>query len=936
MLDREKISNLIRIIDVLISTQQSENNLDERAVELYVQQAASILSLHFSEEELAAVRRDVYWKYQIRTTPGQSILGDYEQVNWYEDRKAEIDPKFWTRYKNYLIDEKHFSPNVVSTLGEDTLDQKLMNYIGDPQSEKPFFKRGLIIGDVQSGKTSTYIGFLCKAADAGYKVFILLTGTIESLRRQTQERVEEGFIGIDMSADTTGGKRVGVGRDGQPISAISLTSRLKDFTGDKDKTVISLASNKDAIVFVIKKNTTTLQKLTKWLVTLNADPATKKIDMPMLMIDDEADNASINTSKDKEDPTKINKLIRNLASIFTKSNYVGFTATPFANVFIDPETTEKMETQDLFPEDFIVALPTPSNYIGANKIFNKDGEFHSQLIYIKDAGREETDGYPFWFKHTKEWEGELPESLTDSLYAFYIANAIRDLRGDQKAHRSMLINISRFVAVQHYIKQCVEKLHQVAYRAIKFNLSTDPEALQDPVLDRIYKVWEKYFHNTEFSWEEIAAILFESIENIQIKVVNSSKSSEKLEYPQNDGIRVIAIGGLALSRGLTLEGLIISYFYRNTSTYDVLMQMGRWFGYRKNYEDLFRIWTHKASAEWYAEIAEATDMLKDDMSLMRELGLKPKDFGIRVRNNSADLQITAYNKMRNSVDEFEFTSYFGGIVETPYLYFNTEAHKNNFAVISKLVEDCLASDMSFARQETQLSKGRFIIQDIPKARIVQALRKLRISRFSSNFDVGQIADFLENCADPSIDLFDIAFMDGSAKEDSAYIDFKGNQIYKVQRTCIIDSDTDRINIGRRGKLGGPNDGLAGIIDYNGYTATEIVEKAKAIYRSDYKLKQKLEFPKDKQYPSDTWFKYVKDRKPLLMIYLIEVIVDKDDESQKEPVRELKEELGDVPVTGFMLGLPRNDEAAAMTGTRYKANKIYNWFERDELDVGEEE
>ena len=194
MLDRDKISNLERMIDVFISADKAENRLDENLIEDYISKARHLLPFEWSDEELAAVHRDVFWKYQIRTIPGQSILADYEQENWYSDRKADIDPKFWTRYKNYLIDHQHFSPNVVSTLGEDTLDQKLMNYIGNPQSEKPFFKRGLIIGDVQSGKTSTYIGFLCKAADAGYKVFILLTGTIESLRRQTQERVEEGLV----------------------------------------------------------------------------------------------------------------------------------------------------------------------------------------------------------------------------------------------------------------------------------------------------------------------------------------------------------------------------------------------------------------------------------------------------------------------------------------------------------------------------------------------------------------------------------------------------------------------------------------------------------------------------------------------------------------------------------------------------------------------
>ena len=654
-LDIEKVAMLTGMVDKLIQIKHVDNALDESVVEELIQKALFISDVPYSDDEIAAVKRDIAYKYQIQARPGQSILADYEQANWYDDRKAEIQQNFWTRYKNYLIDEKHFSPNVVSTLGNDTLDQKLMNYILDPKADygKPVLKRGLIIGDVQSGKTSTYIGFICKAADAGYKVFILLTGTIESLRKQTQERVEEGFIGIDMSANTTGGKRVGVGLDNKPIHAMALTSRASDFRGNSNKIAMSLGEDKDAVVFVIKKNTTTLTKLTKWLIDLNADPRTHKIDMPMLMIDDEADNASINTSSDKEDPTKINKLIRKLADVFTKSNYVGFTATPFANVFIDPETTEKMETHDLFPEDFIVALPTPSNYIGPTRIFPKDAEFHSQLVYITDAGREEEDGYSFYFKHKKDWKGKLPESMTDAIYAFYLANAIRDLRGDQREHRSMLINISRFVKVQKYIKEIVEKIHAEAYRSLKYNLSSDFElSMKDPVLNRIYKVWQSQYEKCGFTWDEVAAALFDAMEKIQIKVVNSSRSSEKLEYPKNESLRVIAIGGLALSRGLTLEGLIISYFYRNTCTYDVLMQMGRWFGYRRGYEDLFRIWTHKASAEWYAEIADATEKLKEDMVLMRDLGQKPRDFGIRVRNNSTDLNITAYNKMRNATDEF--------------------------------------------------------------------------------------------------------------------------------------------------------------------------------------------------------------------------------------------------------------------------------------------
>ena len=216
--DIEKVAKLTGFVDKFIQIKEIENNLDEDTVTELINQALMITGVTYSPDEIDAAKRDITWRYKILCPPGESILADYDQENWYDDAKADIVPAFWTRYKNYLIDEKHFSPSVVSTLGEDTLDQKLMNYILDPRANytSQVLRRGLIIGDVQSGKTSTYIGYICKAADAGYKVFILLTGTIESLRKQTQERVEEGFIGIDMSANSTGGKRVGVGLDNKP------------------------------------------------------------------------------------------------------------------------------------------------------------------------------------------------------------------------------------------------------------------------------------------------------------------------------------------------------------------------------------------------------------------------------------------------------------------------------------------------------------------------------------------------------------------------------------------------------------------------------------------------------------------------------------------------------------------------------------------------
>ena len=924
----EKVAKLVGFVDKLIQMIEIENKLDEVKISEMIKKALEISGATYSDEEIEAAKRDITWRYQIFTTPGQSILADYDEEDWYEEAKNNITPIFWTRYKDYLIDKKHFSPSIVSILGDDTLDKKLMKYIVNPKAEysAPVLKRGLIIGDVQSGKTSTYIGFICKAADAGYRVFILLTGTIESLRRQTQERVEEGFIGIDMSANNTGGKRIGVGEDKKPILAMALTSRTSDFTGNSNKIAVAL-SDKDAVVFIIKKQKNVLSKLKNWLVSLNADPSTGKIDIPMLMIDDEADNASINTSKSKEDPTTINKLIRELASIFTKSNYVGFTATPFANVFIDPETTEKMETQDLFPEDFIVALPTPSNYIGPNKIFALDGEFHGQLRYITDAGREEEDGYSFYFKHKKDWESELPDSLTDAIYTFYLANALRDLRGDNREHRSMLINISRFVKVQKYIKNKVEDIHSRAYNSIKYNLSCDFEkSMKDPVLKRLYENWQREYSSLGFDWNNIVKVLSAAIENIQIKVVNSSKNSEKLEYPKKGSLRVIAIGGLALSRGLTLEGLVVSYFYRNTCTYDVLMQMGRWFGYRKNYEDIFRIWTHEASARWYAEISEATDRLKADMDRMHDLKRRPKDFGIRVKNDSVELNITAYNKMRNATNEYEFSSYFGGLVETPYLIFDPDVQKKNFLETQNLVKDLVEKGFSFER--TAAGRGHYIIQGIPKAIIVEYIRQLKISKYSSDFRTSQIAEFLENTTDKSIELFDVAFMEGKpTKDNSKLVNLSGRYIPKVHRDhCVINYDTERLGIGQRGKLGGPGDGMAGIVDFEGSSSEEILEEAKRLYRIEYEKSKGVEFSDNRTYPSKTWFAYVEKRRPLLLIYMMDVFADND---QKKRMDEFRVQMEGMPVVGFAMGLPRNDQAAK-DAKKFKANKVYNWFEQDDI------
>ena len=234
----------------------------------------------------------------------------------------------------------------------------------------------MIIGDVQSGKTATYSGLICRAADAGYKVVILLAGTTESLRQQTQERIDEAVVGITIKKVgkiVQPAKRVGVGLDNKQLRATSFTSCANDFVGDCDKISTSINAHNSLIIFVVKKNVSILNKLYKWLHDQNVDPIYGYIDTPMLLIDDEADNASVNTRKDETDPTKTNQIIRKICNLFKNATYVGFTATPFANVFIDPDSVDSMKHADLFPEHFIYTLPTPSTYIGAKRIFYEDG-----------------------------------------------------------------------------------------------------------------------------------------------------------------------------------------------------------------------------------------------------------------------------------------------------------------------------------------------------------------------------------------------------------------------------------------------------------------------------------------------------------------------------------------------------------------------------------
>lgn len=394
--------------------------------------------------------KSIYSTYQ---DDGIAILSDYSHNNnWYKDSKKNNEI-FWERYKRHILDEG-FSPNIVDVLEKKTL-YDIMQYLGNPSEESDFSRYGLIIGDVQSGKTSNYIGLIAKAVDAGYRVIFLLTGTIETLRQQTQIRVEEGFIGYDIANS----QDVGIGKG--HIIPYSFTTREKDFVqnADNNTALLNVDSSNQPYIFVIKKNVSILKRILQ-AINRNIKTGHKKIYAPMLMIDDEADNASVNTKDKNTDPTATNSNIRKIIDLFNKSNYIGFTATPYANIFIDPTTDSEMLKADLFPKDFIYALSAPSNYSGAKKMFVDAENSDKHMLEIIDKNQsiceELVDIMPLI--HKKEWRpSRLHLSLCEAIDRFLLVNAIRDIRDNNKnTHRSMLINLSRFTDVQNYTAELIE------------------------------------------------------------------------------------------------------------------------------------------------------------------------------------------------------------------------------------------------------------------------------------------------------------------------------------------------------------------------------------------------------------------------------------------------------------------------------------------------
>ena len=784
---------------------------------------------------------------------------------WLENARSELNPYYWGRYRQ-LLANRDFSGQVLATL--DSVTDRILGLLENPSKEGEWDRRGMVMGHVQSGKTANYTGLVCKAADAGYRVVIIIAGLHNNLRNQTQRRIDEGLVGFDSTGSLKEQlpiqNHLGVGRFDSRRRPCSFTTSRRDFNKTiADSIGIPLQNLSEPAVFVIKKNPSTLRNLIEWLTAHNAQQGTSTVREPMLLIDDEADNASINIRHGQNEVSRINGQIRELLRLFDRSCYVGYTATPFANIFIDPDSEDAMLGDDLFPRDFIVSLDPPDNYFGATSVFIENSE---RIVHHVD---DNADLLPLGHPIHHHVVG-LPETLETAVRVFVVARAIRLTRGQIGKHNSMLVNVSRFVSVQRQIRNAIHALVDRIRSSTRVNGARPPaEALRDPEIEALLRVFEiHYAESCGVPWSNVQTLLHDSVSALNVVEVNS-RSPGSLDYVEYEstGLNVIAVGGFSLSRGLTLEGLVVSYFLRNSMMYDTLLQMGRWFGYRYGYEDLCRVWMPEEAQEWYTHITESIGELRDELARMQSVNATPTEFGLRVRSHPDTLVVTARNKMGSGRRLRVLIGLANSFVETAVLRRDRSSlEMNRQAAVSfsrKLRRH------GFAPEHGERLGGGRLVRRAPVAIVDAFLMAFQNHEGSVTTQIGPVRRYIGKRQADELSEWDIFFPGVSPK--------------RKQRGSLVDSSFGFPLICQRRAAGSRSDNATLMVTNKQRVSSRGIEKTGLTPEEVRGAEEQYrhQFPDRTNFPD--WI-YRKIRKrPLLVIHLLAIGREDEDLSKKRPV-----------------------------------------------------
>ena len=812
MNEDEQLTKIVQLIQIFVKGFVANNPSWDHSrllgkVRQRAQDYAEDFNFKISNDHMAVIEKKALRGLQGTAENATFFEDDKEQQeDWLSNKKKnnEIDFMHWKAYRSYLSAKPNWTEGEDGTLTKlDLNTERILSKLADPNGPSTV-RKGMVVGNVQSGKTANYIGLISKAADAGYKVIVVLAGILDDLRIQTQIRIEEGFIGKNACTK----ELVGVGKTGDLNlldNKLSFTTRESDFKKQTAKTfgALNFLTFQNTCIFVIKKNTTILRNLNKWLSDELKNYSISKADGSLLLIDDEADNASINTKADRPylkkkvkfsdfdpneyDPSKINGQIRKLIQKFNICTYVGYTATPFANIFISPVKSTKMYSEDLFPKHFIQYIKPPSMYFGPSKIF-LENKFPKLFKYIPldEINGYEENSIPRGHKKTFRLNG-LPKSLKDAIHSFLIATSIRKIReGGMPFHSSMLVNPSTFTNVQISVKSKIQD-----YIGI---LNQQLSIFQDSFLiSDIKDIWDNDFNDlhTSHDWDSVLNNIKELIQDIEVVVVNNSKKSEKLDYEKYEKKKkkVIVVGGFSLSRGLTLEGLIISYYLRYSKMYDSMLQMGRWFGYRIDYEDICRLYLSKDSHEDFEVISNALEELSVKFEEMQAINATPMDFGLQVRADAQNkrLAITANNKMGAAQKALRSYSYSGRLVQN-YCF-----DRNKISDNLKAVDD-LHGQLLVKYPSKRFYEGKdYVFRNINGSLVFDLLNDYQISELNDTITKDTLLKYFKTRLQYELKNWHVIF-DSNINSRNGIHNSSGVEISRVGRQVTTKTGNDPINL----------------------------------------------------------------------------------------------------------------------------------------------
>lgn len=665
------------------------------------------------------------------------IITSRTQSRWYLGPRANASPN-WYAYKDHLL-RKGWGEVAVSSI--DQASTRITNELLCPNTDIEGRFQGLVLGYVQSGKTASMAATIAKAADSGYRMVIILAGLTNILRQQTQRRLEADIVNHNP-------ERWWVG-----------TTEEKDFRLEKGIKLPTLEHGKCALL-IVKKNPAVLRRLKRAMSQLS-ELERKRI--PTFIIDDECDQASINTSAYRSAVSRINGLIRDICQKLPRVTYVGYTATPYANILMAETSVDG--SRDLYPSEFIVSLAEPEGYFGVRKLFadEQGADRESELPYIRRVPDEDaTSLQPISRKDRDLFSPVLTSSLRTACDYFLLSMAARAHRGQAEQHCCMLIHTTIYAV-------CHRRLRTLVRNEWLGPLLQDLRTDNVTRYEELRTLWQRESCSLESEqriqldcpdsveeFDQLRSHLLCAAESISIIVENSeSELSERLDFAGAQAVHTIVIGGNVLARGLTIEGLVCSFFIRSTNQYDTLMQMGRWFGYRKGYEDLPRIWITRELDNAFRDLVNVEDLIRAEITEITRKGWTPADLAIRVPQ-IASLSITARNKLVMENLEQCDVSYYGSHEQTIGFPVSNEFHGSNWEAGELLLQEAIRQGVS----PPEAKGSSLLFSEVNHRHVVRFLRNYNLEKEAMK----GIREFVESeldAAEECMETWNIAIVGAS-------------------------------------------------------------------------------------------------------------------------------------------------------------------------------